>query len=80
MATARDMTPFVIPNDPYEWEFAGVRRAAGVTRFDGELGLLSVVTSNYDWIAINSVDTRAAFTRLSDLLNRFLDCILDMRP
>ena len=61
------------PHDTYEWEFAGIVRAAEATRFGGELGLISVVTKNYGVINNNALNTVAAFGQLAKFLGNFLD-------
>ena len=61
------------PKDTYEWEFSGVRIAAEASRFRGELGMISVIISNYDVLEMNFLNVAQAFEKLADFIGRFLD-------
>ena len=61
------------PNDTYEWEFSGVRIAADASLFGGELGMISVITSNYGYLDMNSLNVGEAFKKLADFVGKFLD-------
>ncbi len=63
----------VSSDDTYKWEFSGVKMAANASFFDGELGIISVITDNYDFLDIKSLSALQAFEKLADFVVKFLD-------
>ena len=61
------------PNDTYEWKYSGVKIAADASLFGGELGMISVITSNYGWLDMNSLNVAQAFEKLADFVGKFMD-------
>ena len=44
------------PNDTNKWKYSGVKIAADMSLFGGELGMISTITSNYGWLDMNSLN------------------------
>lgn len=57
----------------YEWEFSGVNTAATASLFSGELGMLSVITDNYQMLEATNMTVTEAFGNLAEFLRKFLD-------
>ena len=59
--------------DTYEWEFAGVRIATNGSFFQGELGMISVITECFGQQELNTLSPSQAFDNLAKYLGQFLD-------
>ena len=74
MCGPKEILPYAeSPYDTYESEFSGVRIAANASLFGGEVGMISVITCNYGYLDLNSLNVAQAFGRLGAYIGKFID-------